>query len=48
MAAWSNDDWLVKPVTVCIEGSSGYVAKETVLTSSERSSVIAENVVIYE
>jgi len=29
-------------------GNNGYVAKETVLTSSRRSSVIAEDVVIHE
>jgi hypothetical protein len=48
MAAWSDDGHLVNPLTAGKGGSSGYLAKETVLTSSERSGAIAKDVVIHE
>jgi hypothetical protein len=48
MAAWSDDGRLFKLVTLGSGCSSNYVAKKTVLTSSGRSSVIAEDVVIHE
>jgi hypothetical protein len=48
MAAWSDGDHLVNPVTAGKGGISGYLAKETALTSSEGSGAIAKDVVIHE
>jgi hypothetical protein len=48
MVAWSNDGWLVKPVTAGREGSNDYVAKEIALTSSRRLGVIKKDMIILE